>query len=62
MQLPATIKQLLKLKGPNPPLAPSISKLNGILGSSMLDAKQKNAETAWLVLTVRLQEITGFVL
>ena len=61
MKLPVTIKQLLKLKGLNPPPPPSIPKLDGILRSSMLDAKQKNAETAWLVLTVCHQGITGFI-
>ncbi|KAF9649637.1 hypothetical protein BDM02DRAFT_3094393 [Thelephora ganbajun] len=51
MKLPATIKQLLKLRGPNPSPPPPIPKLNGILKSTLFDAKQKNAETAWLVLT-----------
>jgi hypothetical protein len=55
MKLPATIKQLLTLRGPNSSPPPPITKLNGILKSTLLDAKQKNAETAWLVLTVRRQ-------
>ena len=53
--LPATIKQLLKLRSPNPPPPPPIPRLNAILKSTLLDAKQKGAETAWLVLTVRHQ-------
>ena len=51
--LPATIKQLLKLRNPNPPPPTPIPTLNAILKSTLLDAKQKDAETAWLVLTVR---------
>ena len=58
--LPPTIKQLLKLRGPNPPPPVPIPKLNAILKSTLLDAKQKNAETAWLVLTVRHQRNPGF--
>jgi len=53
MKLPSTVKHLLKLRGPNPPQLPPLPQLNGVLKSTLLDAKQKNAETAWLVLTVR---------
>lgn len=60
MKLPATVKQLLMLRGANPPPPPPISCLNEILKSTLLDAKQKNAETAWLVLTVRHQGDTRF--
>lgn len=53
--LPPTIKQLLKLRSPNPPPQLPFPRLNAILKSTLLDAKQKGAETAWLVLTVRHQ-------
>ncbi|KAF9779484.1 hypothetical protein BJ322DRAFT_355345 [Thelephora terrestris] len=49
-KLPSTIKQLLKLRNPNPPLQPPIPNLNGVLSSTLIDAKRKNAQTAWLVL------------
>ena len=62
IKLPATTKHLLKLRSPNPPLPPPIPKLNGVLRSTLLDAKRKNAETAWLVLTVRRQGNPGFAL
>ena len=56
MKLPTTIQQLLKLRGSNPPPPPPIQRLSGILTSSILDAKEKNAVTAWLVLTVCRRE------
>jgi len=53
MKLPANLKQLLQLRGPNPPPPPPLPRLNAILKSTLLDANNKNVETAWLVLTVR---------
>jgi len=61
MKLPVTIGQLLKVRG-NPPPPPPIPRLNAVLESTLLGAKQKNAETAWLVLTVRHQRTPGFIL
>jgi len=52
MKLSTDLEQLLQLKGPNPP-PPPLSRLNAILKSTQLDTKNKNVETAWLVLTVR---------
>jgi len=54
MKLPVTIRQLLKVRG-NPPPPPPIPRLNTMLKSTLFGAKQRNAETAWLVLTVRHQ-------
>ena len=62
MKLPANLKQLLQLRGPNPPPPPPLPTLNAILKSTLLDAKHKNVETAWLVLTVRHRGILGFIL
>lgn len=56
MKLPATVKHLLNLRDPSPPTAP---RLSGILKSTLVDAKRKNAETAWLVLAVRHGGILG---
>ncbi|KAF8897354.1 hypothetical protein BD779DRAFT_1490375 [Infundibulicybe gibba] len=49
--LPPSIKQLLKLRGPNALPSPPLAKLNGVLASTFRDAQSKKAETGWLVLT-----------
>lgn len=51
--LPPTIKHLLTLRNPGVLPGPSLSKLYGVLTRTSRDAKVKNAETGWLVLTVR---------
>ncbi|KAF7981618.1 hypothetical protein HWV62_32694 [Athelia sp. TMB] len=48
--LPPAIKQLLSLRNPNSFPSPPISKLHGVLSSTWNDAKQRRAETGWLVL------------
>ncbi|KAJ6629168.1 hypothetical protein B0H10DRAFT_1777157 [Mycena sp. CBHHK59/15] len=49
--LSPSIKHLLTLRNPATLPAPSFPKLHAILTSSYRDAKDRNAETAWLVLT-----------
>ncbi|KAK7061593.1 hypothetical protein R3P38DRAFT_2830344 [Favolaschia claudopus] len=49
--LPAAIKHLLTLRNPATLPAPPASKLHAVLTSSYRSAKDRNAETAWLVLT-----------
>ncbi|KAJ7638661.1 hypothetical protein FB45DRAFT_903482 [Roridomyces roridus] len=49
--LPSTIKHLLTLRNPGTLPAPPLPKLHAILTSSYRSAREKKAETAWLVLT-----------
>jgi len=49
--LPPAVKQLLTLRSPNSRPGPPASKLYGVLNSTFTDARQKKAETGWLVLT-----------
>jgi len=49
--LPPTIKQLLTLRNPNTLPAPPLPKLHAVLTSSYRSARERKAETAWLVLT-----------
>ncbi|KAF7301426.1 hypothetical protein MIND_00707900 [Mycena indigotica] len=49
--LPPTIKHLLTLRNPNSLPPPSASKLQSVLTSSYRSALDRNATTAWLVLT-----------
>ncbi|KAJ7904366.1 hypothetical protein B0H14DRAFT_3103201 [Mycena olivaceomarginata] len=49
--LPPAIKHLLTLRNPATLPAPPVSKLHAVLTSSYRSAKERNAETAWLVLT-----------
>jgi len=51
--LPPAIKHLLSLRHPNARPSPPLSMLHRILGSTLADAKQRKAETGWLVLAVR---------
>jgi hypothetical protein len=51
--LPPAIKHLLSLRNPNSHPSPPLSKLHGILNSTLTDAKRRKAENGWLVLTVR---------
>lgn len=51
--LPPVIKHLLSLRCPNAHPSPPLPKLYGILSSTLTDAKQRKAETGWLVLAVR---------
>ncbi|THV03278.1 hypothetical protein K435DRAFT_774972 [Dendrothele bispora CBS 962.96] len=48
--LPPSVKQLLTLHNPHPLPSPPVHKLNQVLSKTFLDAKQRNAETGWLVL------------
>jgi len=48
VKLPPALKQLLSLR--NPSLAP-VPALNSVLRSTLSDAKKRNVEDAWLVLT-----------
>jgi len=50
--LPVSIKQLLSQRNPNAFASPPPAKLNRIFSSTFGDAKDKKAETGWLVLTV----------
>ncbi|KAJ7781424.1 hypothetical protein B0H16DRAFT_1404841 [Mycena metata] len=49
--LPPTIKHLLTLRNPATLPAPPISKLHAVLTNTYRGARERNAETAWLVLT-----------
>ncbi|KAJ7507596.1 hypothetical protein B0H11DRAFT_2313698 [Mycena galericulata] len=49
--LPPAIKHLLTLRNPATLPAPPVPKLHAILTSSYRSARDRNAETAWLVLT-----------
>ncbi|KAF8076204.1 hypothetical protein FPV67DRAFT_402790 [Lyophyllum atratum] len=49
--LPPSIKQLLTLRNPNVLPGPRLSKLQNLFARTSRDAKLKNAETGWLVLT-----------
>ncbi|KAF7352919.1 hypothetical protein MVEN_01259200 [Mycena venus] len=49
--LPPAIKHLLTLRNPNTLPGPPVPKLHAVLTSSYRSAKDRNAETAWLVLT-----------
>ncbi|KAJ7699903.1 hypothetical protein B0H17DRAFT_1047611 [Mycena rosella] len=49
--LPASIKHLLTLRNPTTLPAPPLTKLHAVLTSSYRSARDRNAETAWLVLT-----------
>ncbi|KAF7355183.1 hypothetical protein MSAN_01434000 [Mycena sanguinolenta] len=51
VKLPPAVKHLLALRNPTPLPSPPVSKLHAILTSSYRSAKDRNAETAWLVLT-----------
>ncbi|KAI0069006.1 hypothetical protein BV25DRAFT_1817934 [Artomyces pyxidatus] len=48
--LPPAVKQLLTLRNPNAYPSPSLSKLYGVFQSTYAVAKQRHAETGWLVL------------
>jgi hypothetical protein len=50
--LSPTIKQLLTLRNPHPLPSPPFSHLSRVLARTFNDAKEKKAETGWLVLTV----------
>ncbi|KAJ7499092.1 hypothetical protein FB451DRAFT_1014755 [Mycena latifolia] len=49
--LPASIKHLLTLRNPATLPAPPLAKLHAVLTSTYRSAQDRNAETAWLVLT-----------
>ncbi|EIN10356.1 hypothetical protein PUNSTDRAFT_119355 [Punctularia strigosozonata HHB-11173 SS5] len=49
--LPPAVKQLLKLRNPNPRAGPPVAALNAVFNSTLQDAKRRNAETGWLVLS-----------
>ncbi|KAJ7276244.1 hypothetical protein B0H12DRAFT_1084311 [Mycena haematopus] len=51
IKLPPAVKHLLTLRNPLPLPSPPVSKLHAVLTSSYRSAKDRNAETAWLVLT-----------
>ncbi|KAJ2924954.1 hypothetical protein H1R20_g12129, partial [Candolleomyces eurysporus] len=49
--LPQSIKHLLTLRAPKALPSPPLSQLNRVLTNTFRDARSKNAETGWLVLT-----------
>jgi hypothetical protein len=55
--LPLVIKELLSIRNQNPLPGPPLGKLNELLTSAYRDARQKKAETGWLVLTVIIQAL-----
>lgn len=50
--LPPAVKQLLTLRNPNSFAGPPAGRLYGVLNETFTDAKQRQAETGWLVLSV----------
>ncbi|KAG1715931.1 hypothetical protein ID866_1220 [Astraeus odoratus] len=53
-QLPPVIKHLLTLRNPEAWPSPPIERLNGVLTRTLNEAKQRNAENGWLVLSTIL--------
>lgn len=49
--LPPAVKQLLTLRNPNSFAGPPAGRLYGVLNKTFTDAKQRQAETGWLVLS-----------
>ncbi|PFH52875.1 hypothetical protein AMATHDRAFT_73996 [Amanita thiersii Skay4041] len=49
--LPPSIKHLLTLRNPSARPSPKLQNLHGVLRRTLQDAKSRNAETGWLVLT-----------
>ncbi|KAG1753854.1 uncharacterized protein EDB91DRAFT_1242821 [Suillus paluster] len=49
--LPPAVKQLLTLRNPEAWPSPSASKLHGVFTRTLNEAKQRNAENGWLVLS-----------
>ncbi|THG98567.1 hypothetical protein EW026_g3648 [Hermanssonia centrifuga] len=49
--LPPVVKQLLTLRNPQLPPAPSLAKLNAVFKTTFEDARAKRAQTGWLTLT-----------
>ncbi|TFK56113.1 hypothetical protein OE88DRAFT_711901 [Heliocybe sulcata] len=49
--LPPAVKQLLTLRNPHPFPPPSPARLQSVLSRTFNDAKQRRAETGWLVLS-----------
>lgn len=49
--LPPAVKQLLALRNPEPWPSPSLERLHGAFTRALNEAKQRNAENAWLVLS-----------
>jgi hypothetical protein len=52
VKLSPVIKQLLTLRSPNALPSPPLTKLLGVFTDTFNDAKERKAETGWLVLTV----------
>jgi hypothetical protein len=52
--LPPAVKHLLTLRNPEAWPSPSIGKLHGVFNRTLNEAKQRNAENGWLVLSVRM--------
>jgi len=50
--LPPAVKQLLTLRNPHPFPPPSPARLQSVLSRTFNDAKQRRAETGWLVLSM----------
>ncbi|KAJ3761654.1 hypothetical protein EV360DRAFT_92900 [Lentinula raphanica] len=48
--LPASVKQLLTLRNPHPLPSPPLSRVHDVLTKTHSDAKNRGAETGWLVL------------
>jgi hypothetical protein len=51
--LPPAVKHLLTLRNPEVWPSPSLGKLHGVFNRTLNEAKQRNAENGWLVLSVR---------
>ncbi|KAH7887914.1 hypothetical protein F5I97DRAFT_922286 [Phlebopus sp. FC_14] len=49
--LPPVVKQLLTLRNPNAWPSPPLDRLHGVFASTLNEAKRRNAENGWLVLS-----------
>lgn len=52
--LPPAVKHLLTLRNPEAWPSPSLGKLHNVFNRTLNEAKQRNAENGWLVLSVRM--------
>jgi len=52
--LPPVVKQLLTLRNPKVWPSPPVERLHGLFTRTLNEARQRNAENGWLVLSVSM--------
>src|ERR1700722_13442565 len=60
--LPSAIQRLLALRNPNSFPSPPLAKLHRLFTDTLQDAQAREAETGWLVLTVKASHTPNFYL